>query len=275
MMEMLEKYNVVSEDNEYEHLEAILPSYDEAFKFVIKNLDRLEDQLNFWIEKVSGDDELLDTISKESILSEREQKLLENPTDDHDAIEAGDDITEEEVSLLTEGYHVYESSDDGNDKYYITTDSLMSAIEYMDINCLIDDRHYIIYVDLTGTEVERYDKEAIAKSRIYDAELEKTVENTRNILSQPLQQQQKQDETNLQQLLAEVLLEKNEGTPKRELAQDADTYLAEIAEIHSMSEIIGEVLNQLDTRDASVKMALHCNEKCIDISASILKRIKV
>lgn len=273
-MEIKEKYNVVSEDNEYEHLEAILPSYDEAFEFVIKNLDRLEEQINFWIEKVSDKDEILDTISKESILSEREQKLLEKkPTDNHESLAAEDDVAEEKVSLLDEGYHVYESSDDGNDKYYITTDSLMSAIEYMDINCLIDDKHYIIYVDLTGTEVERYDKEAITKSRIYDAELEKTVENTRNILSQPLQQQQKQDENNLQQLLAEVLLEKNEENKKKETLQHTDTYLAEIAEIHSMSEIIGDVLNQLDNKDASVRMALHCNKKCIDISSSILKNM--
>lgn len=271
-MEIKEKYNVVSEDNEYEHLEAILSTYDEAFAFVIKNLDRLEDQVNFWIEKVSEEDEILDTISKEAILSEREQKLLENPTDNHDSLTADDTIAEEKVSLLYEGYHVYKSSDDGNDKYYITTDSLMSAIEYMDINCLIDDKHYIIYVDLTGTEVERYDKDAITKSRIYDAELEKTVENTRNILSQPLQQQQKQDENNLQQLLAKVLLE-NDENKKRGALHNTDTYLAEIAEIHSMSEIIGDVLNQLDIKDASVRMALHCNKKCIDISSSILKNI--
>lgn len=275
-------FNVISEDDTNEYDEFADKEMSSALSYIQTHLDLLMKQLNFWIEK-SDDDVLVEVITKEEILKMLGEGKNASGVDCTDDVLSADimdnvkdldgnneEVISEDVSITDEGYHVCEKTKTPGEKdiTYITKETLLSAIEYMDVNCLIDDDHYISYVDLSGNEVEIYDKEKIEKTKHIDVDLEKMVMDTRKILSRPLQKPKRnEEEQGLQKLLTELLVSKDTAPKPPTISIES---ISDIAELHSMAEIVGRTLETLDQSDATIQMAVHCNKRCIEISQNLL-----
>lgn len=272
------EYSVISETEENEIIEKVTDSFEQAYEYIAENYDELSQRLNYWIEE-SNEGNLVKIYSKQEIESKKQEDIekdIEKISEELDENVPKEDfaensLSEEKISLTEEGYHIFELVDGSEDKYVITKEKLSEAIEYMDFNCLIDDNHYISYIDLTGNEVERYDRKKIEKAKFIDEDLEKTVQGTLDILNQPLQQQRRNDDDmSLQQILAEVLV--NEKKERSKVQTISIQGISDIAEIHSMAEIVGKTLEELNSSDASIQMAIHCNNRCIALAKTILEK---
>lgn len=278
------EFSIISEDEKCEYVEATFPEFMQAVEHVKMNLEELQKQMNFWIEETE-DDNLIKVTSKDEILSViREDKPVAPISTEDEKLVQSEQIAEdnelkseetfdegEDELVLEEGYHVCRIAEDGDDEHYVVKETLSSAIEYMDINCLIDEEHYIAYVDLTGNEVEIYDKEQIEKTRLIDEELEKNVKNTLDILNQPLEQQRRIDkDKDLHFLLTELLVNKNDKPAPSSQTLSVQE-ISDVAEIHSMAKMVAKALDKLDKDDASVQVAIHCNKRCVELSQKLLK----
>lgn len=281
------EFSIISENEKCEYVEATFPEFVQAVDYVKKNLEELQKQMNFWIEETKGND-LIKITSKEEILSFiREDKPVAPISTEDEELAQSEQFTEdnelkseetfdegEDELVLEEGYHICRTVEDGDDEHYVVKETLSSAIEYMDINCLIDEEHYIAYVDLTGNEVEIYDKEQIEKTRLIDEDLEKNVKNTLDILNQPLEQQRHMDkDKDLHYLLTELLVNKNDKPAPSSQTLSVQE-ISDVAEIHSMAKMVAKSLQKLDKDDASVQVAIHCNKRCIELSQKLLGEIE-